>query len=177
MAEIYTGVKFNVVHLPLKKIDDPRIAELIRAGKLLADKGFCPENSGNLSFRASQGFVVTAAGSRLAVLTPKDFVHVHRVDISTKTVSCAGSIPPSSESMMHQMIYNARRDVAVILHAHALGLKNVAVTEKEYPYGTLEFARSATDGLQSHDLVILRNHGFVSVGVTVSDAYEKLALS
>jgi L-fuculose-phosphate aldolase len=177
MGELYVGVKFKTVHEAPETVNDPRIAELIRVGKLLADKGFCPENSGNMSFRAAKGFVITAAGSKLGELTSNDFVLVKKVDLARKAVFCAGKVQPSSEAMMHQMIYDARHDIDVILHAHALDLKGAAVTEKEYPYGTFEFARSAAQALEKHDLVILKGHGFVSVGKTVPEAYEKLALS
>jgi L-fuculose-phosphate aldolase len=176
MGEIYVGVKFDVVHLPAEKLEAPRMAELIQIGKELAGKGFCPENSGNLSFRVMNGFGITTAGSELARLTLENFVLVKDVDLKKKEVLCAGKAQPSSEAMMHKMIYDARPDVKVILHAHALELRGAVTTAKEFPYGTLEFARSAIEVLKDHDLVILKNHGFVSVGGTVSEAYERLAL-
>jgi L-fuculose-phosphate aldolase len=177
MGEIYTGVKFEVEHGPEEVIRDPRVDELMRIGQLLAAQGFCPENSGNLSFRLGRGFVITAAGSELGALTPVSFVLVRDVDISKKKVFCAGKTQPSSEAMMHKMIYDVRGDIEVILHAHALDLRHAVVTEKEFPYGTLEFASAAVAVLKKHDLVILKNHGFVSLGNTVSAAYERLALS
>lgn len=175
MSEIYTGVKFQVVHGPEEPLHDPRLDELIGIGKRLADRGFCPENSGNLSFRIATGFVITAAGSELGKLKPESFVLVRDVDIPGKRVFCAGAVQPSSEAMMHKLIYDARRDAAVILHAHALDLKNAPVTERAFPYGTVEFARSAVEVLKDHDLVILKNHGFVALGKTAAEAYERLA--
>jgi len=174
MSEIYTGVKFEVVHGPEESLHDPQIGELIRIGKLLAGRGFCPENSGNLSFRVPSGFVITAAGSELWKLEPGSFVLVRDVDIPGKKVFCAGAVKPSSEAMMHKLIYDARKDVSVILHAHALRLKDAVVTEKSHPYGTLEFARSAVEVLKDHDLVILKDHGFVSVGATADEAFLKI---
>lgn len=174
MGEIYVGVKFDVEHLPAEKLEDPRIAELIRIGKMLADRGFCPENSGNLSFRVVDGFVITTAGSELGRLTPERFVLVKTVDLKKKKVLCAGPAQPSSEAMMHKMIYDARRDVNVILHAHALDLKNAVTTKNAYPYGTLEFAASAVEVLQDHDLVTLKSHGFVSVGEDAETAFQRI---
>ncbi len=176
MGEIYVGVKFEVVHLPAQKLEDPRVPELIRIGKTLAEKGFCPENSGNLSFRVASGFVITTAGSELGRLTAENFVLVKDVDLEKKKVVCEGKSQPSSEAMMHKMIYDARPDVNVILHAHALDLKGVVTTAKEFSYGTLEFARSAVEVLKDHDQVILRNHGFVSAGKKISEACEGLGL-
>ncbi len=176
MGEIYVGVKFQVVHEPGEPVQDSRIGELIVIGKELADHGFCPENSGNLSFRTASGFVITAAGSELGKLKTESFVWVKGVDIPQKKVFCVGKIQPSSEAMMHQMIYDARSDVTAILHAHALDLAGAVTTKKEFPYGTLEFARSAAEVLKDHDLVVLKDHGFVTVGKTVAEAYERLAL-
>lgn len=175
MSEIHVGVKFEVVHGPEEAIRDPRIDELIRIGKELAAKGFCPENCGNLSFRVPGGFVITPVCAALGNLTPGDFVLVKEVDIVTKRVVCAGKVKPSSESMMHKMIYDARPDIQVILHAHALDLKNAITTKKAYPYGTLEFAQSAVEILKDHDLVILKGHGFVSVGKTTAEAFERIS--
>lgn len=176
MTEIYVGVKFEVEHLPAEPLIDPRVMELITVGKTLEAKGFCPANSGNLSFRAGNGFVITAAGSELGSLTPASFVLVKEVDIAKRKVVCAGKAQPSSEAMMHKMIYDARPDAEVILHAHALDLQGAVTTEKEFPYGTLEFARAAVEVLKLHDLVILKNHGFVAVGKAVPEAYKKIAL-
>ena len=76
--------------------------------------------------------------------------------------------------MMHKMIYDARPDTQVILHAHTLSLKNAVTTQKAHPYGTLEFARSAVDILKNHDLVILKDHGFVSIGNTAEEAFQRI---
>lgn len=182
MSEKYVGVKFEIVRLPEEKIEDPRIEELIRAGKELSAKGFCPENCGNLSFRRAdaclpsvgQGFVITRAGSELGKLTAKDFALVKDVDIAEKKVYVTGKTAPSSESMMHFLIYGSRQDISVILHAHALKLQNAVTTTEEYPYATVECAKSAAALLRKHDLIILKNHGFVSIGETVEEALRKI---
>lgn len=172
MAEHYVGVKFEVRHLAPEPVEDPRISKLIGVGKVLAERGFCPENSGNLSFRSGHDFVITAAGSELGKLTPASFVRVKEVNVAQKIVTCTGNVRPSSEAIMHRMIYDARPEIQVVLHAHALNLKRAVTTSREYPYGTVEFARSAVEALRCHDLVILKNHGFVSVGKTATEAFQ-----
>ena len=174
MGEQYVGVKFKVTHLPAERISDSRIDELIEIGQKLAAKGFCPENCGNLSFRYEASFVITRAGCEIGKLSPMDFVRVPDVDLVKKRVSVAGSLDPSSEAMMHFMIYAARPDVNVILHAHCLDLKNAITTKTAYPYSTLECANSAVEVLRNHDLVILKDHGFVSVGKDCADAFQKI---
>jgi len=174
MTEIYQGVKFEVVHVPDERIADSRVDELILAGKTLSAKGFCPANSGNMSFRRADGFVITRAGSELGKLEPHDFVLVKDVHVGQKKVFAVGASNPSSEAIMHFLIYGARPEISVILHAHALDLKNAVITTEAPPYGTLEFARSAVDILKNHDLVILKGHGFVSVGGTVEESLLKI---
>ena len=175
MSENYVGVKFEVVYLPKEKVSDPRILELIKTGRELARSGFCPGNSGNLSFRYALGFVTTRAGSELRSLFPEDFVLVTDVNVMKGKVYVAGKAEPSSEAIMHFLIYKARPDVNAILHAHALHLKNAVETKKAYPYATLEFANSAVEALKDHDLVVLKDHGFVSVGETIAKAFRKIS--
>lgn len=174
MAESYVGVKFNVVHLPEEKVSDSRVGELIRIGKELAAKGFCPQNSGNLSFRYALSFVITRAGSSLGKLAAEDFVLVTGVNIEKKTVYVAGKAEPSSEAMMHFMIYGARPDANAVLHAHALHLKKAISTKEAYSYATLECAASAVEVLKDHELVILKGHGFVSIGKTSEEAFRRI---
>ena len=82
-------------------------------------------------------------------------------------------IGPGAEVITTPMTFCAT--VNVILHAHALKLKNAVTTAKAYPYATVECARSAAETLKSHDLVILKGHGFVSTGKTAAEAFERIA--
>jgi ribulose-5-phosphate 4-epimerase/fuculose-1-phosphate aldolase len=50
------------------------------------------------------------------------------------------------------------------------------VTEKEYESGTVELAKEVLKVLGDHKLIVLRNHGFVSLGNTMKEAGE-LALA
>lgn len=174
MDEQHIGVKFKVIHLPAEEADDPRIEELIRIGKELAARGFCPKNCGNMSFRVPDGFVITPVRASLGDLKPKDFVLVKDVDIGKKKVFVAGKAEPSSEAMMHFLIYGARPEISVIFHGHALDLPNAVTTKKSYPYGTLESARSAVEVLKDRDLVILKDHGFVAVGKTAAEVFQRV---
>ncbi|HDQ06986.1 MAG TPA: hypothetical protein ENN36_09760, partial [Candidatus Bathyarchaeota archaeon] len=62
---------------------------------------------------------------------------------------------------------------AIIMNAEKLGFP---VTEREHEPGTIELAKEALKALDNKNLVVLKNHGFVSVGKTMKEAGE-LALA
>ena len=139
--------------------------------------------TGNLSFRLGEGFVITASGLKNKQNLGNDcFVYVKDYDEQTNTVYVEGIRKPSSEAVMHHLIYKARKEVNAVFHGHSdaimmnaekLGLH---VTKKEYESGTLALAKEALKALENKNLVVLRNHGFVSVGATMKEAGE-LALA
>jgi len=136
-------------------------------------------SAGNLSYRLREGenaFVITPAGTPAVGLAPSDLVLVDKVDEARKVVYARGVFPPSSEAIMHHAVYAARRDVAAVFHGHSgeilkaaeqLGL---AVTRRFFDYGTLELAREAVAVLGKRGFVVLRNHGFLSVGASLREA-------
>ena len=175
MAEVYQGVKFKTVFLTKLFIPKNITKKLINIGEHLSDAGFCPLNSGNISVRYRKGFVITNANSILGNLKTNDFIFVEDIDFEKKKVFCLGNNEPSSETMMHKMIYDDRCDINCILHAHSLDFGgNIPVTEKEYLYGTPELALSAVKILKSNDIVILKNHGFIAIGHILEDAFSKV---
>jgi len=55
------------------------------------------------------------------------------------------------------------------------GELRIPVTPSEHPYGTVELAQSAVGMVeQSADFFILKNHGFVAVGVDVDATAAKV---
>jgi ribulose-5-phosphate 4-epimerase/fuculose-1-phosphate aldolase len=77
---------------------------------------------------------------------------------------------------MHAGIYEARPGVNAVFHGHhdrllaeaeRLGLR---VTAHEQPYGTAELVAEILNALDGHMFVIMRNHGFVSFGKTMTEA-------
>lgn len=149
-------------------------------------EGLTPEedgaSAGNLSFRTVAGFVITASRTRTKTgLSADDLVEVVRVDLRDTDVGvihyfAAGGRVPSSDTMMHHMIYAARTDVTAVFHGHdpfvlaageALG---VPVTGRDTAYGSIDDAIECAESLGQHDYIIRRNHGFVAVGRTMDHA-------
>ena len=77
---------------------------------------------------------------------------------------------------MHAGIYAARSEVDAVFHGHSEKLLaaaerlGVPVTAREQPYGTPELVAEILQVLDSHKLVIMRQHGFVSLGGTMEEA-------
>ncbi|OGC09777.1 hypothetical protein A2246_00205 [candidate division WOR-1 bacterium RIFOXYA2_FULL_37_7] len=133
---------------------------------------------GNLSFRLKDNkdeFIITASGMK-EPSSADSFIKVSLVDLKKKEVYAHGKNPPSSESMFHFMIYKKRQDINAIFHGHCEEmLKNcnklkLPCTEKEEPYGTIELANGILEVLDNHSFLIIKNHGFISLGKDMDSA-------
>lgn len=130
-------------------------------------------NSLGLSFRTDDGFIITAKDS---------FVLVFNYDVYNNTLYVEGKKEPPSESIMHYLIYNTRGGMNVVFHGHHdLILKNaeklkLPVTKNDPEPGTMEFTNEVLDIIGDNNFIVIKNHGFVSLGRTMKEA-GKLALS
>ena len=100
---------------------------------------------------------------------------------------------------MHTGIYRSRPEVSGIVHTHARYSTTLACLGWEIPpihymlavlsdegrvpvaryatYGTEGLARNASEALgSSHGACLLRNHGTIAVGASVSEAYSRTEL-
>jgi L-fuculose-phosphate aldolase len=180
-------IRFNTVFVSDRIPRDAKLGELKKWSKTFQESGLTPEVqgnfTGNLSFRSKDGFVITASGLKNKEdLEDICFVYVKAYDEENNTFFVEGQTKPSSESIMHHLIYKARGDVKAVFHghndtiiAHAEELR-LPVTEKEYESGTTELAKEVLKVLGDHKLIVLRNHGFISLGNTMKES-GKLALA
>jgi ribulose-5-phosphate 4-epimerase/fuculose-1-phosphate aldolase len=180
-------IRFNSVFVSDKISSDTKIEELKEWSERFQRNGLTPEiegnYTGNLSFRSKKGFVITASGLKSKENLSNDcFVYVKNYDKQSNTVYIEGSRQPSSEAVMHFLIYKTRKEVnavfhghndAIIMNAEKLGFP---VTEREYEPGTIELAKEVLKVLGNKNLIVLKNHGFVSLGITMQEAGE-LALA
>lgn len=178
----YGGVKFKTVRLDKKAPSDPRLKELKYWCGKFHDYNLAPPyeggSYGNLSFRVKKGsdeFIVT--GSRIGLkdsLLNKCFVRVSRVDLDKGLVYSRGIKEPSSESLLHFAIYRKRKDVNAIFHGHSkeilcsAGKLKMRRTKTKEPYGTLKLVKSVLKILGNKNFVIIKGHGFISMGKTMS---------
>jgi len=176
--------KFKVKFVSHNIPSQPRLAELkhwCSEFQRLQLAPLCPGGSyGNLSFRETEGsnnFIITASALALKTdLSDDCFVQVTDVNLNDQVVQAHGNKAPSSESLLHFMIYGQRKDINAIFHGHSKEILdsgntlNIPATEQEKPYGSLALVDSALPLAHKHDFFILKNHGFISLGKNMEEA-------
>jgi len=170
----YIGVKFEGIQrseeLPRKTTDLYRVFK--RTCDRLKAHNMTPANAGNLSIRYTGGLIISASGCNLGCIEQDGLIFVEHCDAEAKRVLYRGPIKPSSESIMHWLIYEDRRDAQAIIHAHdefanrpELLAGQVEESKREEPYGTIELARMAIETFQRAErIIVLKNHGYIAIG-------------
>jgi ribulose-5-phosphate 4-epimerase/fuculose-1-phosphate aldolase len=184
MAESNQGVKFKTIMRGEEVPQDDRLPELKRWCSLFHELGLAPEypggSYGNLSFRIHEGetaFIITGTCIGMKDCLSNDhFVEVTDCDPDQKTIFARGARQPSSESMMHFLIYEGRPEIQAVFHGHSTEILAAAArlgiteTEQELPYGSKELAEAVNALAREHTFFIARNHGFISLGKCLEEA-------
>ena len=183
--EIHVGVKFRVDFLSAAVPADARLEELKAWCAEFHRRNFAPPygefSQGNLSFRIRPGedaFIITGSQVGWKDRLPDDrFVTVHGCDMEKVIVSASGTRDPSSETLLHFAVYRARKDVQAVFHGHSREIlrcadrpPDIPETAEPMPYGSLELARGVLDVLGNADFVIMKKHGFISLGRSMAEA-------
>jgi len=182
--EQYEGVKFQTVFLSAQLPANKTLYKLKKWCKLFHDNELAPVqeggSAGNLSFRTEKGkneFIIT--GTQIGLkenLTNNKFVLVKQCDFVNKKIFVEGITEPSSESFLHAAIYNSRPEINAIMHGHSEEILknakrlNIKETKKETSYGTLDLVDSVLEILEDIMFIIIKNHGFISLGKTIDEA-------
>ncbi len=155
--------------------------------------GWVAANDGNLSVRLPNGnFLATPTGISKSFITPEKLVVI---DADGNVLEGENGYRPSSEIKMHLRCYKEREDVGAVLHAHpptATGYAVAHVPLDRYtmietvaaigsipvtPYGTpstYEVPDAIAPYLQEHDVLLLANHGALTVGADAITAYYRM---
>jgi L-fuculose-phosphate aldolase len=173
-------------------LDRTKLAEdICEVGRRLYTNGFIAAMEGNVSIRIGDDEVMgTPAGACKGYLTPDMIV---TCDMDGNQLS--GTERVSTEIQMHLTVYRARPDVKAVVHAHPpkctgfavagvpldrAVLAEVVVTLGCVPlaeYGTpstRELADSVDRLVRMSDGLLLSNHGALTVGKDIYDAYFKM---
>ncbi|MBQ8906871.1 MAG: class II aldolase/adducin family protein [Ruminococcus sp.] len=155
--------------------------------------GWVAANDGNVSVRLEDGtFLATPTGISKSFITEDKLV---KIDETGKVLEGLPGYRPSSEIKMHLRCYKDRADVNAVVHAHPPTATGYAVANKaldEYsmiesviaigsvpvtPYGTPstdEVPEMIAPYLPEHDVLLLQNHGALTVGADLITAYYRM---
>jgi L-fuculose-phosphate aldolase len=169
--------------------------EICRTTKRLYDRGLIGPSEGNVSVRMESGTIIsTPKAIDKARLSPEDLAELH---LDGSLINGDSSPEPSSEIKMHLRIYRERRDCNAIVHAHPIFATGLATAGKSIPDDVLPesgyylgrvalvpFAIPGTDAVgdaiapfaKDHKTFLLQNHGAVTIGATLDDAYMRMEI-
>lgn len=165
--------------------------EVIRIGRLLHQKGFIVASDGNISIKVEDDRIITTPrGLSKGFLTKDQLVVINR-----RGKKISGTLEPSSEVLMHLCVYEERKDVNAIIHAHppistAFSIAGVSLAKCVLPevvctlgaIPTTDYATPSTEEvpevirglIKNYDALILDRHGTLTVGKDLFEAYMKL---
>jgi len=171
------------------------LRELIcRVGRLMYRQGFVDGTGGNIRARlADDRVLLSPSGLATGFLEPEQLIIVdlagERVDVPT---AANAALRPTSESAMHLECYRQRDDVMAVAHAHpptaiALTLagfdfQQCLIPEMVVLLGMVPTAPYSTPSseenrdaiatlIREHDVIMLSNHGSLTVAKSLWDAY------
>ena len=155
--------------------------------------GWVAANDGNVSIKLEDGtFLATPTGISKSFITPEKLVHI---DAEGNVLDGLEGYKPSSEIKMHLRCYKEREDVGAVVHAHPPTATGFAVAHLDLdrytmietviaigsipvtPYGTPstnEVPEAIAPYLQEHDVLLLENHGALTVGSDLITAYYRM---
>lgn len=174
----------------LKTEQDHR-RDICEVGRWIYERGYVASTDGNVSVRLDSHRILTSPTClSKGMMAPEDLVII---DYNGGKLS--GSRSPSSEMGMHLLIYQRRSDVNAICHAHppaatgyavaGIPLNRAMLAELVVTLGCVPLARYGTPGtpelaaaidplVETHDAILLANHGVVTYGPDLLTAFFRM---
>jgi L-fuculose-phosphate aldolase len=166
--------------------------QLVSYSARLLDDGLAVGSAGNISIRSGDLVAITPSGISYAEMRPDD---ICLVSMDGTQDARGGLETPSSETPMHLAIYAATSARAVV-HTHSPEVIALSAARPELPaihyaitglggpvrvapyvrFGSAGLAAAAVEALDGRSAVILRNHGAVSYGRDLAQAYDRALL-
>lgn len=165
--------------------------ELINYGKKLLNEGYTLGTGGNLSIydREQKLMAITPSGIAFEAIEPEDIV-IMKLDGTIVD----GKRKQSSEWRMHKLFYERRTDINAVIHGHTIYSTVFGVLRRDLPathymiavagkdvkcaeyasFGTSELAENVFKAMTDRKAVILANHGILTGGTDLADAYNVL---
>ncbi|HEY3345396.1 MAG TPA: class II aldolase/adducin family protein [Anaerolineaceae bacterium] len=166
-------------------------AAMVETGQIAYQSGLMISNDGNISVRLANGnILITPSGVCKGRLQAEDLLVI---DPEGKLVKPAAdpALKPTSEQPMHLEVYRQRPDVRAVIHTHlifanalviskgqvrmdvipeaAVAFGSVPVTDYAMPSSN-ENAAAIRSLIARHNVILIRNHGSLTVGQHLEEA-------
>lgn len=165
-------------------------SDIIFYAKLCYANNFLSATDGNISVRTGKNYILTTASNTCkGKLAEKNII---KADLGGNKIQGNGII--SSEFKLHKYIYEQREDIDAVVHTHpvfatAFAAAGIALDKPVYPevyifFDKIPLAKYATPStdevpnsiaklVKHFDAILLANHGLVTFGKTLEEAYFK----
>jgi L-fuculose-phosphate aldolase len=171
-------------------------AQLVTYSARLLDDGLAVGSAGNMSVRVGDVVAITPSGIGYTDMRPADVCLVTPEGTELTDEAGRGNAEtPSTETPMHLAIYAATSAQAVV-HTHSPEVIALSAARDELPaihyqitglggpvrvapyvrFGSAGLAAAAVEALAGRSAVILRNHGAVTYGRNLAQAYDRALL-
>ena len=168
-------------------------ADIVEVCHKIYNNGWVAANDGNVSVLIDDGIAIcTPTGISKGIITPDMLI---KVDINGNKLEGERELKPSSEIKMHLDILRNKPGVNSVVHAHppygtAFAVAGIPLNECVLPeivislgqipitkYGTpstFEIPESVREHLKESSVFLLENHGALSTGSDVFQAYYRM---
>ena len=165
-------------------------AQLVSFSARLLDDGLAVGSGGNISVRVGDTVAITPSGIGYAEMGLDDVCLV-----TLDGAELQNTETPSTETPMHLAVY-AKTKASAVVHTHSPEVIALSASRPELPaihyaitglggpvrvapyarFGSAELAAAAATALDGRSAVILRNHGAVTYGRDLAQAYDRALL-
>ena len=168
---------------------------IVDVGRRMYEQGYVVTNDGNISVRIpGDKIVATPTGVSKGHMNP-DMLVVMGLDGS---VVSQGTRRPTSELKMHLRVYQENPEICAVVHAHPIYATSFAIagipldeailSEAMLQVGAVPVAHYAKPGtydvpdsvapyVRSHGAVLLSNHGVLTWGSTLNEAFSRMEVA
>jgi L-fuculose-phosphate aldolase len=164
--------------------------ELVAYSVRMLDDGLAAGSSGNISVRLGDTVAITPSGISYRELQPADICL-----IGLDGAELDAPEKPSTEVPMHLTVY-AATGAAAVVHTHSPEVIALSAACDELPaihyaiaglggpvrvapyhrFASAELAKAAVSALAGRSAAILQNHGAISCGRTLAEAFDRAVL-
>ncbi len=173
-------------------MDDSVLEQMCELAGSLFERGYAHGSTGNISVRLDAEVWITPTGQSLRGLTP---ARLARLDLGGSPLN---ENRPSKEHPFHTAIYRTREDARAVVHLHSAYAVALSCLEsfdgdaslppltpyyfmRVAPLAVLPYFRPGSAALAdaiaavaaAHHSILLRNHGLICAGSSLSEAADR----